>query len=81
VSTIRVAVSVLIDVEGKADLTKITFNGKPQKVTTGHCKNLAQAACTKGLWKTFTSPTFKNQGQCVTYVVHARNAAKKAARG
>lgn len=73
--------SVLIDVEGKADLTKITLNGKAQKVTNGHGKNLAQAACTKGAWKTFTSPKFKNQGQCVKYVVHARNAAKKGARG
>lgn len=75
------SVSVLIDVEGKADLTKITFNGKPQRVTSGHGKNLAQAACTKGAWKTFTSPKFKNQGQCVKFVVHARNAAKRAARG
>jgi hypothetical protein len=75
------AVSVLIDVEGKADLTKITFNGKPQRVTSGHGKNLAQAACTKGAWKTFTSPKFKNQGQCVKFVVHARNSAKRTARG
>ena len=74
-------VSVLIDVQGKADLTKITLNGKAQKVTKGHGKSLAQAACTKGAWKTFTSPKFKNQGQCVKYVVHARNAAKKGARG
>ena len=74
-------VSVLIDVQGKADLTKITLNGKAQKVTKGHGKNLAQAACTKGAWKTFTSPKFKNQGQCVKYVVHARNAAKRGARG
>jgi hypothetical protein len=75
------SVSVLIDVEGKADLTKITLNGKAQKVTKGHGKNLAQAACAKGAWKTFTSPKFKNQGQCVKHAVHARNAAKKAARG
>ena len=74
-------VSVLIDVEGKADLTKITFNGKSQKVKKGHGKNLAQAACTKGAWKTFTSPKFKNQGQCVKFVIHARNAAKRGARG
>jgi hypothetical protein len=75
------SVSVLIDVQGKADLTKITLNGKAQKVSKGHGKTLAQAACTKGAWKTFTSPKFKNQGQCVKYVVHARNAAKKGARG
>lgn len=74
-------VSVLIDVQGKADLTKITLNGKAQKVTKGHGKNLASAACKNGGWKTFTTPKFKNQGQCVKHMVHARNAAKKAARG
>ena len=73
-------VSVLIDVQGTADLTKITFNGKPQKVTKGHGKDLASAACKNGGWKTFTSPKFKNQGQCVKHMVHARKAAKKAAR-
>ncbi len=72
------SVSVLIDVEGKADLTKITLNGKAQKVTKSHGKSLAQAACKNGAWKTFTNPSFKNQGQCVKHVVHARNAAKKA---
>jgi hypothetical protein len=74
-------VSVLIDVQGTADLTKITFNDKLQKVTKGHGKDLASAACKNGGWKTFTSPKFKNQGQCVKHVVHARNAAKKATRG
>ncbi len=74
-------VSVLIDVQGKADLTKITLNGKAQKVTKGHGKDLASAACKNGGWKTFTNPKFKNQGQCVKHMVHARNAAKKAARG
>ena len=75
------SVSVLLDVQGKADLTKITFNGKPQKVTKGHGKDLASAACKNGAWKTFTSPKFKNQGQCVKHAVHARNAAKKTKRG
>lgn len=73
-------VSVLIDVQGKADLTKITLNGKPQKVTKGHGKDLASAACKNGGFKTFTNPKFKNQGQCVKFMVHARNAAKKAAQ-
>lgn len=75
------SVSVLIDVQGTADLTKIAFNGKPQKVTKGHGKDLASAACKNGAWKTFTSPKFKNQGQCVKHAVHARNAAKKTKRG
>jgi hypothetical protein len=35
------------------------------------------AACKKGGWREFTDPRFKNQGQCVKYVVKARNAAKK----
>jgi hypothetical protein len=73
-------VSVLIDVQGVADLTKIKFNGIAQKVVTDKGKGLA-APCKNGGWKTFTNPTFKNQGQCVKSMVHARNAAKKAARG
>jgi hypothetical protein len=70
-------VSVLIDVEGTADLTKITFNGKVQKLAPGSA-DFARP-CKKGGWKTFTSPTFKNQGQCVKFLVHGRNAAKKSA--
>jgi hypothetical protein len=73
------SVSVLIDVEGKADLTKITLNGKAQKISKGHGNQLASAPCKKGGWKAFTSPKFKNQGQCVKYLVHGHMAAKKAA--
>jgi hypothetical protein len=71
------SVSVLIDVQGTADLTKITFNGKLQK-PAGGTADFARP-CKKGGWKTFTSPTFKNQGQCVKFLVHGRNAAKKTA--
>ena len=67
--------SVLIDVQGTADLTKITFNGKLEKLSPG--KADFAVACKKGGWKSFTSPKFKNQGQCVKYLVHNRNAAKK----
>ena len=70
-------VDVLIDVQGTADLTKIMVNGKLQKLGSG--KADFARACKKGGWKTFTSPTFKNQGQCVKYVVHGRNAEKKNA--
>lgn len=69
-------VSVLIDVEGTADLTKVRFNGKLQTLAPGRA-DLARP-CKKGGWKTFTSPTFKNQGQCVRHLIHARNAAKKS---
>jgi len=71
------SVSVLIDVQGTADLTNITFNGVAQKVTGGQGNNLAAAACKNGGWKTFTNPSFKNQGQCVKYAVHAHKAATK----
>jgi hypothetical protein len=69
------SVSVLIDVQGTADLTKITFNGKLQKLAPGRA-DFARV-CKNGGWKTFTSPKFKNQGQCVKYVIHGRNAAKR----
>jgi hypothetical protein len=68
-------VSVLIDVQGTADLTKIRFNGKLQKVARGNAD--LTRPCKNGGWKNFTNPTFKNQGQCVKTMVHARNAAKK----
>lgn len=71
------SMSVLIDVQGIADLTKITVNGKLQKLAPGTA-DFARA-CKKGGWKDFSNPTFKNQGQCVKYVIHGRNAAKKSA--
>lgn len=71
------SVSVLIDVQGTADLTKITVNGNLQKLAPGQA-DFARP-CKKGGWKTFTNPAFKNQGQCVKYLVHGRNAAKKTA--
>jgi len=71
------SVSVLIDVQGTADLTNVTFNGKLQKLAGGSA-DFARP-CKKGGWKTFTNPTFKNQGQCVKFLIHGRNAAKKNA--
>src|SRR5262249_6135025 len=70
-------VSVLIDVQGTADLTKVMFNGKLERLAPGRAD--FSRPCKKGGWKTFTSPTFKNQGQCVKFLVHGRNAAKKSA--
>jgi hypothetical protein len=70
------SVSVLIDVgPATADLTRITFNGKLQKLAPGHA-DFARP-CKKGGWKSFTNPTFKNQGQCVKFLIHGRNAARK----
>ena len=72
------SVSLLLDIQGTADLTNVTFNGKLQKVAGGGKGDVARP-CKKGGWKTFTDPKFKNQGQCVKFLVHGRNAAKKTA--
>ncbi|MEK7602369.1 MAG: hypothetical protein AAB472_02695 [Patescibacteria group bacterium] len=40
----------------------------PPPVTTPTDKDV----CKKGGWKIFTNPTFKNQGQCVSFVEHAK---------
>jgi hypothetical protein len=45
-------VSVLIDVQGTADLTNITFNGKLQKLAPGNAD--FSRPCKKGGWKSFT---------------------------
>jgi hypothetical protein len=56
------AISILIDVEGTADVSDITVNGILQ-VPSGEAKDV----CKDGGWKTFTNPSFKNQGDCVSF--------------
>jgi hypothetical protein len=62
------SIEVLIDVEGTADLSSIQVNGVTQVPLVGPPTSKAQ--CKKGGWKTFNNPSFKNQGQCVSYVQH-----------
>jgi hypothetical protein len=62
------SVDVLIDVQGSADLSNITFNGVTQVPVAVSPTSVAQ--CKKGGWKSFTAPSFKNQGQCVSWVQH-----------
>ena len=62
------SVDVLIDVQGTADLSNITFNGQTQVPMTGGPTSKAQ--CKHGGWRNFTSPSFKNQGRCVSWVEH-----------
>jgi len=59
----------MIDVQGTANLSTITVNGQLQVPTVGPT---AKSQCKKGGRKTFTSPTFKNQGQCVSWFNHDR---------
>jgi len=63
------SVDVLIDVQGTADLSNITLNGQAQVPVTSTGPTSKQQ-CKHGGWKSFTSPTFKNQGQCVSWFVH-----------
>jgi hypothetical protein len=68
------SVDVLLDVQGSADLTKITFNGVTQVPVVAQVgPPTSKNACKHGGWKTFNHPAFKNQGQCVSYVApHGR---------
>jgi hypothetical protein len=62
---------VLIDVEGTADLSAITVNGTVEVPVTGPT---AKSQCKNGGWQSFTSPSFRNQGQCVAWYEHQRSA-------
>src|SRR3954453_21487290 len=65
------SVDVLVDVQGTADLTHIVFNGGTQgPVAPPGGPPPSKDACKHGGWKRFDNPHFKNQGQCVSYVVH-----------
>jgi hypothetical protein len=52
---------------GSQDSVVVTVNNTPDN------KN----ECKKGGWQNFTNPTFKNQGQCVSYIQANGHAGKK----
>ncbi len=62
------SVDVLLDVQGSADLTNITFNGVAQVPAVTTTGPTTKSDCKHGGYKNFTNPSFKNQGQCVSYV-------------
>jgi hypothetical protein len=75
------SVDVLVDVQGSADLMNVTFNGVKQvpvakppvdKPPVGKPGDhpTSKDACKHDKWKRFEHPRFKNQGQCVSYVMH-----------
>jgi len=65
------SIDVLIDVQGTADLSAITVNGKLEVPVAGPT---SKRQCKKGGWRNFTSPSFRNQGQCVAWYEHHRTA-------
>lgn len=68
-------VQVLIDQQGTADITQIVVNGVLQVPTP--TAPTSKNACKHGGWKHFSSPTFKNQGRCISYFNHALHATKQ----
>jgi hypothetical protein len=71
------AVDVLVDVQGTADLTNITFNGVTQVPAVQVGPPTSKDACKHGVWKTFNNPSFKDQGQSVSFVAsHGRKHHK-----
>jgi hypothetical protein len=74
------SVDVLLDVQGSADLTKITFNGVTQVPVVAQVgPPTSKNACKHGGWKTFNHPTFKNQGQCIAFFNAGLHAGTTAA--
>ena len=68
------AVDVLIDVSGTADVSNIVFNGVKQvPAPTNGAKQ-----CKKAGWKSFTNPSFKNQGQCIKFQNHQKHELEHA---
>jgi hypothetical protein len=65
------SVDLVLDVQGSADLSKIAVNGELQVPTPTTTGPTAKSQCKQGGWKAFTSPSFKNQGQCVSWFVHS----------
>jgi hypothetical protein len=66
-----ISIDVLIDVQGTADLSAITVNGTVEVPIAGPT---AKSQCKNGGWRNFTSPSFKNQGQCVAWYESHRTA-------
>jgi hypothetical protein len=68
------SVQIVLDVQGSAALTRIAVNGVDQVPATApgpgeHGKH-GKDACKHGGWKTMHDPSFRNQGQCVSWFAH-----------
>jgi hypothetical protein len=72
-------VSIVLDVQGTADLSNITFNGQLEKPSPSHQGggNGFGGSCKHGGWKSFSNPSFKNQGQCVSSMAHQKHHSHK----
>jgi hypothetical protein len=64
-----VPTSPTIGTPGTVTLDNFSVNGD---VVGDTVQLTSKEQCKNGGWKTFTNPSFKNQGQCVSYVVSHR---------
>lgn len=62
-----------IGTPGTVTLDNFSVNGD---VVSDAVQLTSKEQCKNGGWKTFTSPTFKNQGQCVAFVVSNKGGNK-----
>jgi hypothetical protein len=65
--TIR-SVQIVLDVQGSADLAQIAVNGVTQ--VPAPVGPASKNACKRGGWRSFDHPSFRNQGQCVSWFNH-----------
>jgi hypothetical protein len=66
------SVELLIDVQGTADVSNVVVNGVSE-VPAAKTPSLKDQ-CKHGGWKSFTSPSYRNQGQCVSHFAHLEAA-------
>ena len=76
------AADIAIDVQGVADISNIVFNGVRQTVAGTEAEHghhpKGENACKKGGWRHFTNPSFRNQGQCISYATRHKHDAERA---
>jgi hypothetical protein len=66
------AVDIVLDVQGTADVSHVQVNGVDEVPTP--TRPTTKAQCKHGGWKKFSSPKFKNQGDCVSFIAtHGKN--------
>ncbi len=70
-------INIVQDEEGQTTLSNIAVNGVEVVVPLPVTVPTSKDQCKKGGWMTFSNPSFKNQGQCVSYVQANPNSGKQ----
>lgn len=70
-------INIVQDEEGQTTLSNITVNGEEVVVSLPVTVPTSKDQCKNGGWMKFSNPSFKNQGQCVSYVQANPNSGKQ----